>query len=259
MTLAAIGGLFLVPRFDVSPTYHQFADRRILAGLPNAGDVLSNLAFLIAGLYGFGVTLRVRRHFEDHREIAAYLVFFLGLALTAFGSGYYHLAPTDQRLFWDRLPMTVCFMALFSAIIGERVSVRAGNYLLLPLIVCGLASLIYWSWTVQHGIRDLRPYAFVQAYPLAAVALLIWLFPPRYSRTRDFVVALGFYALAKIFEIADKSVYVFTGSVISGHTLKHLAAAGGGYWLARMLTLRTRLAEPALSEISGQASHVQAE
>ncbi len=251
ITLAAIGGLFLAPRFDIPPTYHNFADRRSFAGIPNAADVISNVAFLLAGIYGTTVTYWTREHFEDCWEVAAYLVFFVGLALTVFGSGYYHLAPNDARLFWDRLPMTVCFMALFSAMIGERVSVRAGNYLLIPLIFSGAASLIYWYWTVQHGVRDLRPYALVQAYPLLAIVLLLLMFPPRYSRTADFVVALGFYVAAKVFELTDKPVFAATGGVVSGHTLKHIAAAVGGYWIARMLMLRTKVVPSSASIARG--------
>ncbi len=231
-------GTFFVPRFDAPPSYHDFADKREIAGIPHFGDVVSNVAFLAAGICGTIITLRRRHHFQREQEITPYLLLFTGIALTAFGSGYYHLDPTDERLFWDRLPMTVAFMALLAAIISERMSVNAGNRLLPFLVACGAASLLYWRWSVHTGDRDLRPYALVQGYPLVAIILLIWLFPRRYTRGHDYLVALGFYVAAKVFELADKRIFHGTGDVISGHTLKHIAAAVGGYWPARMLLLR---------------------
>lgn len=241
VSLCVVGAVFLTPRFDVPPSYHDFADKRELAGIPHFGDVVSNLAFLAAGLYGIAITLSRRRHFEHAQELAPYLILFTGLALTAFGSGYYHLRPNDARLFWDRLPMTVAFMGLLSAIISERVSVRLGSRLAPLLVAGGAAALVYWRWTVQTGNRDLRPYSLVQGYPLIAIILLLWMFPRRYTRGRDFLVALDFYVAAKSFELADKPIFQATGGSVSGHTLKHVVAALGGYWLARMLSLRERV------------------
>ena len=44
---------------------------------------------------------------------------FLGIALTGFGSSYYHWDPNDRTLFWDRLPMALSFMAILAIVIGE--------------------------------------------------------------------------------------------------------------------------------------------
>lgn len=247
VTAGAIAVTFLLPRYDLPPSYHDFADRRALFGVANFDDVASNLAFLVAGLYGIAVTLRRRRHFEDQHELAAYLVLFAGLALTAFGSGYYHLRPDDARLLWDRMPISVAFMGLFAAMISERLSVQAGFWLLPLLVACGVVSLWYWMWTVETGNRDLRPYILVQFYALLAILLLLWMFAPRYTRGCDFLIALAFYVAAKAFEVADKPIFAATGGVISGHTLKHISAAVGGYWLARMLVQRKRLSEHAAS------------
>jgi hypothetical protein len=54
-------------------------------------------------------------------------------------------------------------------------------------------------------------------------------------------VVVGFYVLAKILETADRQVFGL-GRIVSGHTLKHLAAAAAGYWILRMLQKRTPLA-----------------
>jgi hypothetical protein len=67
--------------------------------------------------------------------------------------------------------------------------------------------------------------------------LLIFLFPARYTRTYDLGVSLAFYALAKLLEAADRPVFAAL-KFVSGHTLKHLAAAVSAYWIVRMLRLR---------------------
>jgi hypothetical protein len=75
------------------------------------------------------------------------------------------------------------------------------------------------------------------------VPLLVLLFPPRYTRTGDLVGIAGFYVLAKVFEVSDREIFAL-GGLVSGHTMKHLAAALATYWLLRMLKLRSPLAAP---------------
>ncbi len=250
VTAMGIVATLAIPRFDLPPSYHDFADKRVIAGIPYFGDVLSNLAFVVVGIYGIGATLAHRQHFHHRWEMAPYLVLFAGFVMTGFGSGYYHLSPDDARLFWDRLPMTVGFMGLVSALIAERISVRAGTWTMPLLLAGGAASLVYWRWSVQVGSSDLRPYAFVQGYTFVAALLLLLMFPARYSRSRDFLVAFGFYFAAKVFEMSDKTVFDLTGHAISGHTLKHISAAVGGYWLARMLTIRERIRSNTASRVA---------
>jgi hypothetical protein len=237
--LAAAGGVFSLRPIAQNPAYHNFADARRLLGVPNLLNVASNLPFAIVGVLGLGFVFgpEGRRHFLDARERWPFAALFLGVGLTALGSGYYHLQPDNARLFWDRLPMTVAFMGVFAIVLAERVSVRVGVALLGPLVVAGAASALYWRSTELQGQGDLRPYLFVQFFPLLAIPLLLFLFPPRYTRTADWFIALGWYALAKVFEEADGPIYAL-GHVVSGHTLKHLAAAAGSYWLYRMLCLR---------------------
>jgi hypothetical protein len=118
----------LLPRIPQPLSYHHFADRRSLLGIPNFGDVSSNLPFALIGIWGLVFLFRsgsveTARHFVDRRERWPYLFVFAGLLLTAFGSSYYHLAPDNWRLVWDRLPMTITFMGLVGAVAdrhGER-------------------------------------------------------------------------------------------------------------------------------------------
>ena len=166
-----------------------------------------------------------------------YTVLFAGLAATAFGSAYYHWAPTSGTLFWDRLPIAVSFMGLYAAVLAERVSRSVGSLLLWPLVLFGAGSVLYWHFT-----DDLRLYAIAQFFPVLTIPLILWLFPAPYSRGYDLLIAIGLYVLAKLLEEIDGVVYGF-GQIVSGHTLKHLSAAAGAWWIYRMLTLRSRLAE----------------
>lgn len=246
-----ICAVFLLPPIPQSEAYHNFADQRTLLGIPRCFDVISNVPFLIIGVWGIWLVAPKRTAaaglFLDSRERWPYLVFFVGVALTAFGSSYYHLVPNDSRLVWDRIPMTVGFMGLLAAMIGERISVKAGLRSMPPLVVFGVASVFYWRATQAAGHGDLRPYALVQFGSMLAILLLIALFPPRYTRGTDLFISFGIYGLAKVFEAADRTIFAL-GGIISGHTLKHLAAALSACWILRMLSKREPIA--ATREIS---------
>lgn len=242
---------WILPRIPQPLTYHQFADRRSFLGISNFGDVVSNLPFALIGIWGLAFLLRSRFSknagvFLDERERWPYLFAFAGLLLTAFGSSYYHLAPDNARLLWDRLPMTITFMSIVAAVIAERISVRLGIRLLPILLFIGLASVFQWEWSESRGTGDLRFYAAVQAYS-ALVILLAFFFPRRYTRTADFGLVIGCYALAKALELFDKQVFAAL-HVVSGHTLKHLAAAAASYCILRMLEKRRPILD--LSSIS---------
>ena len=227
----------LLPRIPQPVTYHNFADHRPWLGIPNFGDVVSNLPFALVGIWGAVALFAPGKiKFLDCRERWPYLVMFASLILTAFGSGYYHLAPDNARLVWDRLPIMMVFMALLAAVIIERVTVRAGLRLFPVLEMIGIASVLYWRSGELQANGDLRFYAAVQVYAIV-VLLLALLLPPRYSRGSDFAVVVGLYALAKVFEEADPQIFAL-GHGVSGHTLKHLAAAAAGFWILRMLEKR---------------------
>jgi predicted membrane channel-forming protein YqfA (hemolysin III family) len=243
---AAAVTLFITP-IPQSQAYHDFADHRTILRIPNFCDVMSNVFFLLVGTMGIAFVLReatnTERVFADPRERWPYLVFFASVALTAFGSAYYHLQPDDYRLVWDRIPITSSVVSVLAAIVAERVSVKAGLRLLTPLLLLGAGSVIYWSMTQTRGHGDLRPYGLVQFGSMLALLLLLALFPPRYTRGADFLISLGLYALAKIFETADRLIFSI-GGIVSGHTLKHIFAAASAYWILRMLKLRAPVTSP---------------
>jgi hypothetical protein len=229
----------VLPRIPQPRSYHDFADQRAWLGIPNFGDVASNLLFALGGAWGLILLFRKsgQERFIDPRERWAYVFVFLGLFLTAFGSAYYHLAPDNARLVWDRLPMTLAFMGLVSAMIAERVSVPAGFYLLPVLLLAGVASVALWWHSEARGAGDLRFYAALQVYAVLVLPVLL-LLPARYTHGSDFAVIFGFYVLAKIFETLDRPIFSLDHSSISGHTLKHLAAGAAGFWILWMLEKR---------------------
>jgi predicted membrane channel-forming protein YqfA (hemolysin III family) len=250
MAVGAIAGvavaLLLYGPIPQDPVYHHFADRRPLFGVPNGLNVLSNASFALVGALGLAVVLRRRLTapvaFADRRERWFYVVFFVGVGLTAVGSAYYHLAPDNARLVWDRVPITLAFMAMVAAVVAERIDVWLGLRLLAPLLALGLASVLYWHATEQRGAGDLRLYVLVQFVPLLVVPLLLALYDGRYTRGGDILSVVAVYGVAKLFELGDGVVFGL-GHVVSGHTLKHLTAAGAAYGIVRML--ERRMARPA--------------
>ncbi len=220
LTVAAVGviGALFVPRIPQDPAYHQFADNRTLLGIPNFWNVVTNIPFLLVGVFGLA---RLSRVFALR---SAYLIVCIGVVLVAVGSAYYHTVPSTKSLVWDRLPMTIVFMALFSTIIEDRVSGRAGKILLWPLIVVGAASVGYWHLSELQGNGDLRPYGLVQFLPPVLIPLILILYRSGGLCTVFLCWMLITYALAKITEHFDLRIFEITG-MISGHSIKHLFAS----------------------------------
>ena len=226
VTAASLAGLLLLPALPQDQSYHLFADCRIVAGIPNFWNVVSNLPFIAIGAAGLW----------RFRDSPATIVLFLGFFLTGIGSSYYHWHPNDPTLFWDRLPMTLSFAAILSLGVAERVNARMGAILLWPLLIIGLFSLVLWRWT-----DDLRLYFWTQFFPCFALLLLFLLYPPKYTDARYWIIAAAISALAKIFEFSDHAIYS-ARYLLSGHTLKHLTAAAACLTILRYFQTRRALA-----------------
>jgi ceramidase len=225
LTIAAF--VRFVPPIAQDQTYHFFADNRTVLGIANFWNVASNLPFAVMGCLGLW---KLRGAFDR--------VLFNGVLLTFFGSAYYHLAPSDSRLVWDRLPMSLVFMALLACVAtGERNSrfthALLASLLLASIVICGIASVLWWSLT-----NDLRFYVLVQFGPLLILVPALW-----FVRDARYLAAvLTFYALAKLAEYYDRAI--FSGLPISGHSLKHVFAAMATYFIYRWR--RAAVAEAAL-------------
>lgn len=235
MAIIVVGsllGILSLQPFGQNPNYHDFADKRAFFGIPNFLDVASNIAFLIVGIAG----LRVCPGNNTGNLRNAWIVLFAGVTLVSVGSAYYHLNPNNQTLVWDRLPMTIGFMGLFAALLGEYINERFGAYLLVPAILLGLSSVVYWHW-----FDDLRFYIWVQLIPLLTIPVIMILYRAKYSHQWMLLAALGCYALAKITELGDSQIFALSQNLISGHTIKHLLSAVGCLFILLMLQKRKRL------------------
>jgi hypothetical protein len=201
-------------------TYHSFANRRTILGIPNFWNVISNLPFALVGLRGLG---RVR-DLESR-------ILFSGVFLTAFGSAYYHWSPDDPRLVWDRLPMTLVFMSLLAMIAADRFP--STRRLLIPFLFVGIASVVWWRFS-----GDLRAYVFVQFAPVVIIPTMLLLMPmestPSGRAALWWMILL--YGIAKIAEGFDAQIYSVLP--LSGHTLKHLLAAASTWFILRWRVVR---------------------
>jgi hypothetical protein len=219
-----------------STRYHFFADTRPLLGMPNFFDVMSNLPFVLIGLSGLLLCMKQ----SPGSMRSAWAVLFTGVAFVGIGSAYYHWNPSNATLVWDRLPMTIGFMGLFIALLGECVSVRLATLSLIPAVMLGLATVLYWHWS-----DDLRPYIWLQLIPFLTIPTVMMLFRSGFSRHWLLLVAAGWYGLAKAAELYDPAIFISTHELVSGHTLKHLLAATGCYAILLMIRTRKVLTPPA--------------
>ncbi len=240
LALALVVAVVVLPPLPEPQVFQGFVDERAMFGIANFLNVVSNVPFLLLGVWALHFLARKSLHpdaFADPMEKWPYVLCFLAIALVSAGSAYFHLAPDSARLVWDRLPMSVGFMALLSAVVVERIDVKTGLRLLAPLLLIGAGSVIYWRWSQLQGTEDLLPYAAVQYGSIAAIVAIALLFPSRYTRGTDIFGVVAIYAVAKAAEVLDSQIYAL-GQVVSGHTLKHLIAALAAFWLLRMLQLR---------------------
>jgi len=244
LALAAIAIVIalLASPIPQDPAYHLFIDQRTILNVPNFWNVVSNVPFLFAGVYGVWTWRKAR--WGNRADRWAWLVVALAGILICFGSGYYHWAPDNHSLFWDRLPMTLAFMGILSATVAERIHQPAGVLLLAPFLVLGMFSVEVWRRGELAGVGDLRFYALVQFYPMVALPLMMLLYPPRYTHSRGMWNMVALYAFAKVLELADRPIFAWTAGIISGHSLKHVAGAAALMVVFHMLAERKPVIVP---------------
>ncbi len=223
---------------DVS--YHHFSDTRKLFDVPNFLNTISNVFFILVGIIG----LFDLRRFTPERYLVSfkigYIVLFLGSILVGLGSGYYHFHPNNNTLIWDRLPMTLTFMALFSIVIAEFVSLNLGKKIFWPVICLGAISVIYWAVTETYHVGDLRPYIIIQFLPMLIIPVILLAFQSSFTHINGYWLLFLCYLLAKITEHFDFEIQHFLG-FISGHSIKHVLAACGLLLLSITYKYRRRI------------------
>ena len=233
----------LLPPVPQPQEYHAFADTRAFAGIANFWNVVSNAAILLVGLLGLRAVMRHRERFVTSNEAWPYACFFAATVLVALGSTYYHLAPDDARLLWDRLPIALATAVLPIALLSDHAGPKVALPLLLPALLAGAVSALYWRLSALQGPDNLVPYLLLQLLALGAVVLLASR-PGRYTRVSDWWTVIGVYVLARFAEVFDAAIYA-AGGLLSGHTLKHFVAALAAFWVLRMIRLRRAVAAPA--------------
>ena len=228
--VAALVAVLLLPPIAQDPAYHDFADRRGLFGVPGFLNIATNIGFFAVGIAGI-ILCATQKNLSARW---AWMTCFTGVTLVCFGSAFYHLAPDNGTLVWDRLPMSIGFMALTVALLADYVNPRLEKFLLAPAIVLGITSVFYWHYT-----DDLRPYVLVQFLPLLMLPALLLLFNSPPKERGYLFAALAIYLLSKLAEHYDHAVFRLTTEVISGHSLKHLLAATSLFVIYLMLRRRS--------------------
>ena len=221
--------LFFIKPIPQDLSYHLFADKRTILGISNFFDVISNLPFFFVGLLG---CITIYKHWGISQSWS-WLVLFLAVLLVALGSAYYHLSPENKTLTWDRLPMAIAFMALFVIVLTDYVNNRLEKWLLFPMCLLGMFSVIYW-----HMTDDLRIYAWVQFVSMALLLIIIFVYKPTNLRTQYLLFAFFFYILSKTTEYFDEPIFDLSTQVVSGHTIKHLLASIATFFFYLLLKHR---------------------
>ncbi len=241
--LALFIGLALQGPIQQWDNYHAFADTRAWLGVPHAADVLSNVLFLIVGAFGLW---RLSKSALAWPSRNAWQLFCVAILCTSAGSAFYHWAPNNTALMFDRIPIAWACAALTCALLAEHVHRRwAAASVLAAGWLIATAAVVYWWATELRGLGDLRPYLYVQILPMLLVPLALLLrlpaVQPACTPAGAWWSVLGLYAAAKAMEAADHAVLAATG-LISGHTLKHLLAAAAAAWIVRAVTRERRAA-----------------
>ncbi|MBI1889385.1 MAG: alkaline phytoceramidase [Burkholderiales bacterium] len=233
VTLGAAIAMLLHGPIAQLPHYHDFADQHAWLGVPNAADVLSNLGFFVVGVWGLA---RLRSAAPTLPGLSGYRLFLIALVLTAAGSGFYHLAPDNDRLLWDRLPIALACAGLLA---GVRTQTHGGaKYDVQLFASAAVVSVFWWYITERNGAGDLRPYLLLQALPLVLIPLWLWIYRSPRIDWIYFGGAIVLYIAAKAAELHDHGILQTTG-IISGHTLKHLLATGAAATLTARITFTT--------------------
>lgn len=216
--------------------YHDFADDRELLGIPNGLDVMSNLAIVFPGLVGLAFVheRRTNPRVSDD-ETSIHITLFSGMILTFAGSVWFHLDPNDSTMLWDRLGMSIIIGSCISLLINDLWDRGIAARIHIPIVVASVISVLWWP-----VFDDLRVYFIVKHHPFILFPILLFFGNQLYNKISGYYWGLSMFILATIFEFADEVIFDITG-FISGHTLKHIAAGIGLWFIMDMIREREQV------------------
>lgn len=208
----------LTNKITVPQGYHDFVDKRSLLGIPNFLDVISNLAILLPALY----LLQTRKN----KSLLSNLL-ILHISLLAITSGYYHLNPSDKTVFWDIMSIATGSMIVLLIIMNTTTEYN------LLLYIFAVFSIIYWKYT-----GDLRLYLLIYiGVPFYIIS--------KYYKNNNLRVYLFIMIFCNILvwmtEFNDHYIYKITNNLVSGHTLKHIFAGIGIFYVIKILQKDNKL------------------
>jgi hypothetical protein len=208
-----------LPSIEQNQNYHNFADQRVLFGVNNAFDTLSNLAFIIVGALGL-VNFYNNQYIKISNSFSVILnLFFISIILTGLGSSFYHLSPNDFTLVFDRLAMSLVFASILAMLAYLKISPRFGLHTLAELLILAPLTVLIWKFN-----GNLTPYVVLQFGGIILVILTLLLTKTR-MQGPCFTSLIILYGAAKLVEFYDEKIFNLSQNLISGHTLKHLIAA----------------------------------
>jgi hypothetical protein len=208
-----------LPSIEQNQNYHNFADQRVLFGVNNAFDTLSNLAFIIVGILGL-VNFYNNQYIKISNSFSVILnLFFISIILIGLGSSFYHLSPNDFTLVFDRLAMSLVFASILAMLAYLKISPRFGLHTLAELLILAPLTVLIWKFN-----GNLTPYVVLQFGGIILVILTLLLTKTR-MQGPCFTSLIILYGAAKLVEFYDEKIFNLSQNLISGHTLKHLIAA----------------------------------
>lgn len=221
--------------------YHDFANDRSRLGIPNFADVVSNAVIFASALWGLCLCVRPSsERFLGQTDHRFALLLFAALVLTAAGSTWYHLAPDNHRLFWDRLPLSIAFTALIAWLAAERSQPGKGVQTQLWLWVSiGPAAATYWYVSELAGAGDVRFYLILHGFMLITPPLLLRIHAGL-THARAYWWAYAIFLVGMAGDVLDHQIFTLTHETVSGHNIKHVAMGLAVAVLAGMLALRSR-------------------
>jgi hypothetical protein len=131
-------------------------------------------------------------------------------------------------------------MFITAAVIDDRLGARAGRIALAVGATLAIGSVVIWiagggTGSAEAGAGTVTPYGAVQALGIALPALIALIAPGSIPRV-PLLAAVLLFALARLCAANDQQLLDAIG--VSGHSLKHLVAAGAAACALGAITSR---------------------